>query len=82
MCRIGTELDKGVGDKQTLPIRLNQLKVTSPASFWPVVELTADMGTPTAPLLSNFSEAERAAHRYPTVDHDAYLPDPSELHKP
>ena len=63
-------------------MRLSQLKVTSPASFWPVVELTADRGTPTAPLLSNFSEAEQAAHRYPTADHDPYLPGPSELHKP
>ena len=63
-------------------IGLSQLKVTTPASFWPVVELTAGLGAPTGPLLANFSREELTAFEHPTPDHDPYLPAPTAVHEP
>lgn len=63
-------------------LRLDQLKVTTPGNFWPVVELTAVHGALTAPALQEMNEVQAYNMKYPPSEHDEYLPNPAFLEEP
>jgi hypothetical protein len=81
-CRVDVKLKgKRKGAASTCRIQADQLKVTTPDSFWTVVELTADRGVLTAPFRENLTDWQEFYITYPPIQHDDYLPDPALLNE-
>lgn len=60
-------------------IRQDQLRVTTPSTFWKVVEMTAERGVLSAPAVQNMSEGQIYDMTWPPSKHDDYLPEPTSL---
>ena len=60
-------------------IRQDQLRVTTPSTFWKVVEMTAERGVLSAPAVEDMSEEQIYGMTWPPSKHDDYLPEPTSL---